>query len=463
MSQKLNIKSFTVYKLFGAKNHTIYFDDNICIIMGINGTYKTTILTMFYYFISGEFDKLLEYEFEEIGINFENNTINITYELLESCKFMNFDDMWSFADTSDISQDELFYILEGDSRKKISDTIDVLYKLYQKLSQLKKAIGAIGIVFLPSYRHMENKLVESSDVHRDRNRNRDRDRDRNRYHNQRFIESIENAYGKDEVTVGMDTISERIKSEILKSELQVVNITTKYSMQLFEQSFSGSVNNVNNSEIKMIANLKEEDFKNSLAIVKGPSSSLQLLENFLSVQTQAKESMKNGYNRTNIRNAQASIKAINSFMFMSQEIQEIRYKIDLFFDMCNKYLEVSHKKLVKENFSENDDKVIRLEDGKDIELKGLSSGEQQILSIFSRVYLFPEKKDLFIIIDEPEMSLSMPWQNNFLPDILQGKSTVGLLVATHSPDIIQKFDKKTIKIIHTDFPLEQVDETDDNE
>lgn len=38
-----------------------------------------------------------------------------------------------------------------------------------------------------------------------------------------------------------------------------------------------------------------------------------------------------------------------------------------------------------------------------------------------------------MLIDEPELSLSVPWQKKFLPDILSAESCAGLFAVTHSP------------------------------
>src|SRR5271155_60715 len=46
----------------------------------------------------------------------------------------------------------------------------------------------------------------------------------------------------------------------------------------------------------------------------------------------------------------------------------------------------------------------------------------------------PEDK-YFVLIDEPELSLSVPWQRKFLVDIRSASFCVGLVAVTHSPFI----------------------------
>ena len=64
----------------------------------------------------------------------------------------------------------------------------------------------------------------------------------------------------------------------------------------------------------------------------------------------------------------------------------------------------------------------------------LSSGEKQIISILARMILEPTKKYL-VLIDEPELSLSIEWQKRFLLDIVKGQSCHQLIAITHSPFI----------------------------
>ena len=70
----------------------------------------------------------------------------------------------------------------------------------------------------------------------------------------------------------------------------------------------------------------------------------------------------------------------------------------------------------------------------------LSSGEKQIVSLFSKLYLESAKKCI-LLIDEPELSISMKWQKMLLPDIMRSGNCRLLLTVTHSPFIFDnEFD-----------------------
>ena len=122
-------------------------------------------------------------------------------------------------------------------------------------------------------------------------------------------------------------------------------------------------------------------------------------------------------------------------------------KIIRFTETCNKYLNNKRfvynqsdltLKIVKE---ENESSVFNFEQKQEaIELSMLSSGEKQIVSLFSRLYLESDNKCI-LLIDEPELSISMKWQKMLLPDIMRSGNCRLLLTVTHSPFIFDnEFD-----------------------
>ncbi len=68
----------------------------------------------------------------------------------------------------------------------------------------------------------------------------------------------------------------------------------------------------------------------------------------------------------------------------------------------------------------------------------LSSGEQHELVLLYEL-LFKVKPGSFVLIDEPELSLHVAWQVDFLKDLQEiiKLTNIQILIATHSPDIIQ--------------------------
>lgn len=69
-----------------------------------------------------------------------------------------------------------------------------------------------------------------------------------------------------------------------------------------------------------------------------------------------------------------------------------------------------------------------------LDLEGLSSGEKQLLGMMAELYL-SQREQFAVIIDEPELSLSVEWQRQILPDIIRSGRCEFLVAATHSPFI----------------------------
>ena len=76
-------------------------------------------------------------------------------------------------------------------------------------------------------------------------------------------------------------------------------------------------------------------------------------------------------------------------------------------------------------------------DGQPLDLCDLSSGEQHELVLLHNL-LFRVEPGALLLIDEPELSLHVTWQNEFLGELIQIAKKVGFdaVVATHSPYIV---------------------------
>lgn len=91
--------------------------------------------------------------------------------------------------------------------------------------------------------------------------------------------------------------------------------------------------------------------------------------------------------------------------------------------------------------------VVETERGHRIEPVDLSSGEQHELIMFYDM-LFNVAAGSLVLIDEPEISLHVSWQREFLDDMRRAcqLSSARVLLATHSPQIIGKWRSRTTPI-----------------
>ncbi len=79
------------------------------------------------------------------------------------------------------------------------------------------------------------------------------------------------------------------------------------------------------------------------------------------------------------------------------------------------------------------------DDGSDVPLSALSSGEQHLLVLYCELFDFWEiEPATLVMIDEPELSMNIVWQRRFLNDLQRiiKLRKFDVLIATHSPQII---------------------------
>ena len=72
-----------------------------------------------------------------------------------------------------------------------------------------------------------------------------------------------------------------------------------------------------------------------------------------------------------------------------------------------------------------------------ISLEQLSSGEKQLLLILLKVFL-QEKKPAILLMDEPEVSLHISWQQQLLDALRRLNENCQIILSTHSPSIFAK-------------------------
>ena len=81
------------------------------------------------------------------------------------------------------------------------------------------------------------------------------------------------------------------------------------------------------------------------------------------------------------------------------------------------------------------------------DLEALSSGERQLIVMFSHLIFKNESNPSGVfIIDEPELSLHIDWQKDFIRYAIEANPNTQLILATHSPDILIGNEKKSILV-----------------
>jgi len=90
--------------------------------------------------------------------------------------------------------------------------------------------------------------------------------------------------------------------------------------------------------------------------------------------------------------------------------------------------------------------VIRDYSGSEIAASLLSSGEKQLLLLFSNTILFRDTTGIFLI-DEPELSLNVKWQRSLVDALLAcAGDSVQFIMASHSLELITLHKSKAVRL-----------------
>ena len=113
---------------------------------------------------------------------------------------------------------------------------------------------------------------------------------------------------------------------------------------------------------------------------------------------------------------------------------------------------VQQKKFANKTIRLSAQHGIRIEsdNGDILSASQLSTGEQnQIVLLYDLIFKTPENS--ILLIDEPESSLHVAWQNDFVSDmqVIASKKNLQIIVATHSPIIVSNtYDEKVFDLFY---------------
>ena len=133
---------------------------------------------------------------------------------------------------------------------------------------------------------------------------------------------------------------------------------------------------------------------------------------------------------------QQTRKIIELSLDAEKETSIIFSQITLFTDILSEF--ITDKKF---SFERGDLQIEAHEEK--IHYDSLSSGEKQLLIIFSETLLQKQDKYIFLT-DEPELSLHISWQREIIPAVKKLNPNAQIIAATHSPEVASKYRSSII-------------------
>lgn len=437
------IQEFEITGMFGYKDIRIDFKHPILILIGENGYGKTTILNAINYTIKGRYKELLDIKFETIKIKIGDNTYQFDHDQLEAyyesihederrsslVEYLKNNLSGSEFDAlcaAVLRNQKISYkdfpssVIQRFPRQMIEAELEnylINERRFSVFMSLRNKIQSYNynIMFEPTYRRVEADLgegfINSRPERRRILRRIDDDDERSQSYAAKIIR-----FGMSDVEDIIRKVTEKIQTSSLQGFAKVSGDMIR---QLLNVQSNVSVDHVNLDEksIRIILgrtgnNLTDEERQQFIdQIDKGELEKNPYLNYFL-------EQLYEVY----------------------QSLEQYDTAIKQFTKVCNGYF--TDKKFVYDesrvtlNIYRYKENLILYDDNNIVKLSNLSSGEKQIVSLFAQIYLDIDKQ-FVMLLDEPELSLSIFWQERLLDDIYNSGRCAFLLAVTHSPFIFR--------------------------
>ena len=120
----------------------------------------------------------------------------------------------------------------------------------------------------------------------------------------------------------------------------------------------------------------------------------------------------------------------------TNSILKYQNKIEVFFNLINTFFIETDKKIEIDERT-NSIKLVNHNTQTEISIKQLSAGEKQLLILLFSVFLQDEQSSI-LIMDEPEISMHIRWQQILIDTLIKLNPNVQLILSTHSPSVFGK-------------------------
>lgn len=450
------ISEVSVDKLFGVFKHRIKLNlsENMTIIHGPNGFGKTVVLKMIDDLLNLEMNVFQKVPFSKFSITFNDSrklwvdnlgeeTYRIKGEIVTRKKLkITLEDISTkrytytpMDDLSKYSKNIRFY--KETAEIEFLNRIEQL-DLFDKYSESLSGEKEIGHTIRKTYTENKKFIKEFSTI-----------KDKIKVH---FIETqrLLNPRGR--------TISREIKHNIDAEDVK----TTAWVVDNFSQELARTIQNRLAESASLTQSLDRSFPRRLVEQYKEEPSTYEEIQSLMSeIEKKRKRLIDAGIleeekddDIQEIRSLQKLEQLEGARNVLTVYISDVIKKLSFYDDLLIKIellKEIIGSRFLYKKLSVNKEKGFEIiptyGDNQKLRPSDLSSGEQHELVLLYRL-LFKTTPNSLVMIDEPELSLHVGWQMEFLKDLseITKLSNFQVLIATHSPEIIDDKWDLTVKL-----------------
>jgi len=442
----------------------VEFDKELTFLIGLNGSGKTSALRLLMGLLTPAVDELAKIEFgrAEVLIQTEVGEVSITAERDQSgltLRTTNVDGELR-VDPSSLE------ILTAPSRRDE----ERVHPLFRSIMQ-NNVFVSIRTIATPMFLGLERRLFQEDRFFESNSENARR---RDILIRRQFFDEIEPLSGvtgaglADVLILVRDTMSEiRAKQEKLDRDLRerILMSAVRFTPTECDTFQPPSMDVINRYRSR------REELREAAKLLRLPLDDVQVsLDTFFSKMDELgsellvrKHTPANKDDEKAVQNANALmtwlinknqvdriLENFKQFETYAIEREALHSTIDRLLELLNKFLVQTGKSV---EITDSDRLIVRRSDGKVQSPAALSSGERQLCIMLGHLSLNPLLSGSGIfIVDEPELSLHLSWQEIFVDSVRAANSDVQLIFATHSPAIILDKDSncRSLKVGRSD-------------
>ena len=427
----MELKQLIIKGLYGYYDYDVKFNSDMTFLYGKNGCGKTTILNIVESIITGEIYKLSDYNFisielffgdeaseEKIYIEYQNEKILLIFKKNEH--ILNLKNSESENINLEIS--------DQDREREIPN---IYFKRYPILVDISKTFNYI---YLPL-----NRINHKYRLDRIRLARRILYRRRSVNNDENLLENISCIIRENyrNIEYEISKVNDKFRDNILKSFLiskNYYNINKIINTIIKDKRFVSELDNIQKTYLGILTEL---DIVNDNDLQESKKAFSKIIDDMRSFYIENKK--RDGLIDLVLRYQEImKIKDIIELAkLMEKEKCRLREPLELFLNTMNDFIkdESDSKEIYMDNFGKV---YFKMDNTKDkIEITNLSSGEKQLL-IFFTYLIFEVDRDskAIFVVDEPELSLHLSWQKQFVKKIRDINPNIQLIFATHAPEIV---------------------------
>ncbi|EHH1255709.1 AAA family ATPase [Vibrio parahaemolyticus] len=428
----MKLLHFRARGVHGYLDFDVDFRPDVNFFAGLNGSGKTTALNMIMALLTPSVEKLLEIRFSNASLTVEKakDIIRIECNKLNDDIRLSVNNEYTILGQEDISYEDLHF---SNRRGRV---------IHEKSSDVIKAIRRLAS---PMFLSLDRRFVKSS---RDEDYPIFFDDNMHRAVKRRGIKdnSLEEivdivAEASAEAKARQSAADNKLRNEIILDSLSFAEINDKPQFP-------------DNQTIRQLRH-KQKAIKKTFDNLEVPSDEFEVKYNdfFDNLENLVKRFERIDFENVNRREFELDevTNKIMSNWFINQHqldrIDRLFSKVESYQSEKNRiYARLSRFEMLVNKFLNETGKRVQTNNkgrltikfsGEERDLSVLSSGERQIVIMLAHLVLNKRLRgDGVFIVDEPELSLHISWQDMFVGAIQEASPNLQIILATHSPSII---------------------------